>query len=150
MNDRAQQLHATVDGQIAELIDLLSTADDAQLSRLIPGREKLGDGTARTIAAHTALNYLRIAGFASGSDGHSPHGMPSGVDALGTLRSARERLTRVAELTNEQLDAVPSKDSFRFCDGQRTLEQVLSGLFKHQEHAVVALTTGLRESASRS
>jgi hypothetical protein len=143
MNDRAHELHATVDGQIAQLIELLSTADEAKLDEPIPGREKLGDGTARTVAAHTAFNYLRIAGFVSGPNGHSSHGMPSAEDAAGTLASAREQLKRVAELTGEQLDAVPAKDSFRFCDGQRTLAQVLSGLFKHQEHAVEALKLAL-------
>ncbi|MBV8713036.1 MAG: hypothetical protein JOY56_14705 [Solirubrobacterales bacterium] len=43
----------------------------------------------------------------------------------------------------EQLDRVPAKDSFRFCDGERTLEQVLLGLLKHQDHQVQALRAAL-------
>jgi hypothetical protein len=57
------------------------------------------------------------------------------------LNASRETLARIAELTHSQLDAVPPKDSFRFCDGQRTLEQVLAGLFKHQAHQLEALRT---------
>ena len=57
------------------------------------------------------------------------------------LNGSRAALGRIAELTDGQLDAVPPKDSFRFCDGQRTLEQVLAGLLKHQAHQVEALRT---------
>jgi hypothetical protein len=55
------------------------------------------------------------------------------------LSASREALGRIAELTDSQLDAVPPKDSFRFCDGQRTLEQVLAALLKHQAHQLEAL-----------
>jgi len=61
------------------------------------------------------------------------------------LSASRDTLGRLAELTDSQLDAIPPKDSFRFCDGQRTLQQVLAGLLKHQSHQVDALkTAGLR------
>lgn len=46
---------------------------------------------------------------------------------------------QIAELADSQLDAIPPKDAFRFCDGQRTLEQVLAGLLKHQGHQLEAL-----------
>jgi hypothetical protein len=52
------------------------------------------------------------------------------------LATARKELAGIAGLSDQQLDAVPPKDSFRFCDGKRTLEQVLAGLFKHQDHQV--------------
>lgn len=55
------------------------------------------------------------------------------------LNASREALGRIAELTDSQLDAIPPKDSFRFCDGQRTLEQVLASLLKHQAHQLEAL-----------
>jgi hypothetical protein len=55
------------------------------------------------------------------------------------LASSRDTLARLAELTDSQLDAIPRKDSFRFCDGQRTLEQVLASLLKHQGHQVDTL-----------
>jgi hypothetical protein len=57
------------------------------------------------------------------------------------LGASREALGRIAELNDSQLDQVPPKDSFRFCDGQRTLEQVLAGLLKHQAHQLEALGT---------
>ena len=63
------------------------------------------------------------------------------------LASARADLGRIDRLTDEQLDSVPPKDSFRFCDGERTLEQVLSGLLKHQGRQVQALQAALTESA---
>ena len=56
------------------------------------------------------------------------------------LVASRGALRAIAELSDSQLDAIPAKDSFRFCDGQRTLEQVLAGLLKHQGHQVDALT----------
>jgi hypothetical protein len=62
------------------------------------------------------------------------------------LAAARAQLARIAELTDQQLDSVPPKDSFRFCDGERTLEQVLAGLLKHQDHQVQALRAALTSS----
>jgi hypothetical protein len=159
LSERAQRLQATADEQIAELIDLIATADDASLRRPCPGREKLGDGTMGALAAHTTENYQRIATFVAtrvgDADGlgdggvHGPigHGHADGYTAGGTTRAdlvrrlavARERLARIAELADDQLDSVPDRDSFRFCDGQRTLEQVLNGLLKHQGHQVQLL-----------
>jgi hypothetical protein len=179
MTVRATQLHATADGQIAELIDLLSTLDQAALRRPCPGREKLGDGTVGAAIRHTADNYSRIAGFVQTGDGmaspHQPaergaHRMPRFLRAFGhgpqdhaehgpgghadngytadstnpaavieQLEASRDSLGHLGELSDPQLDAIPAKDSFRFCDGQRTLEQVLAGLFKHQARQLDAL-----------
>jgi Mycothiol maleylpyruvate isomerase N-terminal domain len=161
MTERAQQVHAVAEQQIGELVDLVSALDDAALRRPCPGREKLGDGTVAALARHTADNYQRIAAFVSTSDrlsaGHEPmdhsqHGPSRGHDddeylagnfdraALVTqLSVARGSFGRVAQLTDVQLDAIPAKDSFRFCDGQRTLDQVLANLLKHQGHQLDAL-----------
>jgi hypothetical protein len=57
--------------------------------------------------------------------------------------AARKDLAPIARLTDEQLDNIPPKDSFRFCDGQRTLEQVLAGLLKHQNQQVHTLKAAL-------
>jgi hypothetical protein len=179
MTERSQELHATADGQIAGLIDLVSTLDEAALRLPCPGREKLGDGTLAASVRHTADNYQRIAAFVQTSDrmsgahertqngghriprflgtlGHGPadhaeHGPGAGphdeqytdtIDCTAMVKQLsafRETLGRIAELTDIQLDAIPPKDSFRFCDGQRTLEQVLASLLKHQSHQVDAL-----------
>jgi hypothetical protein len=179
MTERASQLHATADGQIGELIALLSRADDSTLRLPCPGREKLGDGTVAACARHTADNYQRIVGFVqtsvrtSGghetiqhgahrvprflralghrSRGHSEHGPGAGGHGdeytadrtdlpalMQQLSAARDALGRIAELADGQLDAIPPKDSFRFCDGQRTLGQVLTGLLTHQGHQIAA------------
>ena len=182
MSNRAQQLHATADSQIAALMDLIANADESALRRPCPGREKLGDGTVGALAAHTTENYGRIATFLNASNrataghatdersrhrvprwlrglGHQPPSDRSGTDdhhehrytahsatsgdVLARLSAARDQLKEIAELTDQQLDTVPSKDSFRFCDGQRTLEQVLAGLVRHQDHQVQTLTAAL-------
>jgi hypothetical protein len=181
MTDRAEQLHATADEQIAELIALLSAVDEATLRLPCPGREKLGDATIAANAQHTADNYQRIAEFVhtshrmSGGQAPDPHGghrIPPLLRALGhrpsdhgehgagaghhhdqytaddldadaiveQLSATRTALDRIAELTNSQLDAIPPRDSFRFCDGHRTLEHVLASLLKHQRHQLDALT----------
>ena len=184
MTERAHELSATADGQITELIDLLSTLDPAALDRPCPGREKLGDGTIGAAARHTADNYHRIAAFVQTSErmtaahrqaAHGGHRIPRFLRPLGhgpqdhaprdhvadqhdngytaenvdldgvleQLNASRETLGRIAELTNSQLDQVPPKDSFRFCDGQRTLEQVLAGLLRHQAQQLRALSIGV-------
>jgi YHS domain-containing protein len=184
MTERAHELSTTADRQIAELIDMLSTLDQAALDRPCTGREKLGDGTIGAAVQHTADNYQRIAAFVQTSTrmsaahrpavhgghriprflrdlGHGPqdhaprdHGADqhdngytaTNLDldaAIEQLNAARDTLGRIAELTNSQLDQVPPKNSFRFCDGQRTLEQVLAGLLKHQAHQVEALSAAL-------
>ena len=183
MTERGKQLHATIDQQIAELLELISTLDEAALRRPCPGREKLGDGTVGASARHTADNYQRIAGFVQTSDrmsdehgpaqhgghriprflrgiGHGPadhaeHDRVAGHDGGYTadtidvdavveqLSASRATLGRIAELTDAQLDAIPPDGSFRFCDGQRTLEQVLASLLKHQAHQIEGLRSAL-------
>ena len=67
----------------------------------------------------------------------------SRADLVEQLSAARENLSGIAELTDRQFDTVPPKGSFRFCDGQRTLEQVLTALLKHQDHQVRAIQAAL-------
>ncbi len=184
MSDRGEQLHATADAQLAALIALISTADEATMRRPCAGREKLGDGTVAAAAGHTADSYRRIAAFVHTSDrmsaGHGPtrhsgHRVPAFLRALGhgprddaehgpgagahedqyaadnfdrgavieQLTASRNALGRIADLTDAQLEAIPPKDSFRFCDGERTLEQVVASLLKHQSHQIDALRAAI-------
>jgi hypothetical protein len=92
MTERAQELSATADGQIGELIDLLSTLDQAALRRPCSGRKKLGDGTIGAAARHTTDNYQRIAAFVRTADrmsaahqpaAHGGHRIPRFLRALG-------------------------------------------------------------------
>src|SRR5579859_7540452 len=87
MTERGQELSTTVNEQIAELINLLATLDQAALRRPCPGREKLGDGTIGAAARHTADNYKRIADFVQSSDrmssAHGGHRVPRLLRALG-------------------------------------------------------------------
>jgi hypothetical protein len=59
-----------------------------------------------------------------------------------TLLTLRDQLG-AAPLSDSQLDTIPPAGSFRFCDGKRTLEQVLLGLLTHQRHQLDALTAAL-------
>jgi hypothetical protein len=190
MSDRAEQLYTTANGQIEQLVALLSSTDKATLHLPAPGREKLGDGTIGALVAHTADNYQRIAEFVQTSDrtaathrpgqsgghriprfmralGHRPpehsdhgpgaaaggHGKPytaGSVDAAEILKQltlSLGKLTQVNGLTNSQLNAVPPDGSFRFCDGKRTLQQVLASLLNHQAHQVQAIESALTSSA---
>jgi len=154
MGERGAQLLDTTDRQISELIGLLSTAGDAALKLPCPGREKLGDGTVGATALHTADRYHRIAEFLEATvdarrrhtprrlapavdcrHGHTPrdHGAENLEldDLLERLSAARKAMGLLAELSDEQLDAVPPAGEMRFCDGRRTLEQIMASLFKH-------------------
>lgn len=80
--------------------------------------------------------------------GHGPwmHGpsadseKPDRAALIDRLTRARASLGVLESLTDGQLDAVPPADeSMRFCDGTRTLEQVVSALLTHQGHQVAAL-----------
>ena len=154
MTERAQQLHAAADRQITALIDLASALDQDMLRRPCSGREKLGDGTVGASAQHTADNYQRIAAFVETSDrmsagdeprdhdGHRGQYAADSVDLAGLvaqLATTRTALRHIAELRDDQLEEIPPAGSLRFCDGQRTLEQVLTSLLTHQAHQLDAL-----------
>lgn len=178
MSERGTQLLQTADRQLSELIDLLSTRDEAALSLPCPGREKLGDGTVAASASHTADNYLRIAAFLRGEDhqpathgdrGHGPHriqsflragGHGSGHDQdrhsaphraedvgreglLERLSAGQAALSVLGDLTDAQLEAVPPASDMKFCDGERTLAQVVTNLLNHQSHQLDALKAAL-------
>src|ERR1700731_4178583 len=64
-------------------------------------------------------------------------------DLLERLSAAGDALSVLADLTDEQLTAVPTAGSFRFCDGQRSLKQVTSSLLKHQGHQIDAIKSAL-------
>jgi hypothetical protein len=155
MSLRAQRLNETADRQIAELAERLSSADEAALYRPCPGRARLGDGTVGAVAAFATDNYGRIAEFVGavpdGGPQHqvSQHGQghrAADVELeilLARLATAPDALARIAQLSDDQLDSVPSAGAMRFADGNRTLEQIVASLFKHQRHQVDAITAAL-------
>jgi hypothetical protein len=106
-------------------------------------------------AGHRIPRFLRVVGHRPPE--HAQHGpgedqyTADNVDVgemLGQITATRTTLARLAELTDSQLDAIPPDGSFRFCDGQRTLEQVLTGLLKHQGHQIDALAAAIAEAPS--
>jgi hypothetical protein len=156
MSQRGQRLQATADAQVARLIDLVGAVDDASLARRCRGRDKLGDGTIGALAAHIAAFVAtsaedRHAPMDGGVHGPTSHGDADSYTAANTtgaalvndLSVAREGLAWIAALADAELDSVPDEDSFKFCDGERTLEEVLSGLLKHQGHQVHMLEAAI-------
>jgi len=87
MSERGNQLFETADGQISELMRLVSRVGETRLSLPCPGREKLGDGTVGALASHMADSYLRIAAFLQAADEMSP------------ARPGRHRVLQTKELT---------------------------------------------------
>ena len=86
MSERGTQLFQMADGQLSELIGLLSTCDEAGLILPCPGRQKLADGTVGAVATHTAANYVRIAGLIAAD--------PTAPPSNGTHRSLRSNTSR--------------------------------------------------------
>ena len=144
MSERGHRLLETANGQISELIDLLAAGGAAAMR--LPCRQKLGDGTVGATALHTTESYRRIAAFL-GDAVDGPTGVEHGrgaedvdLDAvLAQLATAADNLAVLADLSDEQLDAVPPAGTMRFCDGRRTLEQVVASALRHQRHQIDAL-----------
>lgn len=163
MSERGAKLLERANGQISEVIGLLSASGGAALMLPNAARGKLGDGTVGASALHVADAYPRIAGIvraslANSSDlGRRGHSHPTGgyghddhtggtVDLpylLERLSAGRSALSFLADLTDDQLDSVPPAGSGRFCDGKRTLEQVVTGALDHQGRNVDALKTAV-------
>jgi hypothetical protein len=81
--------------------------------------------------------------------GAGEHDSPYTADSTDLAAVARElsntrgAIGQIAELTDRELDAIPPEGVFRFCDGRRTLEQVLASLLKHQAHQLDALNAAV-------
>ena len=150
MSERDTQLFELAERQIAELLALISTGGEPLLRRPCPRREKLGHGTVAAVASHIANTYQRIAAFIRGEgEGEYERAAARYHQAnsqniplhqlLEELSAAQRGLSSLADLTDEHLDTVPPPDAARFCDGKRTLEQVLAGMLNHPGHQVDAV-----------
>jgi hypothetical protein len=167
MNERATKLFDDADRQISELKALIAAAGQCSLTLPCPGREKLGDGSVAAAAMHAADNYQRIAQFAGGGAGggghrppkflrgrHGPGQHAGGIDyradritmkaLLDQLTSGRKAIARLGGLTDQQLDVIPAASELRFVDGQRTLEQILTAMLKHQAHQADAISEAVK------
>jgi hypothetical protein len=155
MSPRARRLHEAADRQIAELAARLSAAGGPGLARPCTGRERLGDGTVGAVAAHTTDNYHRIGRFVAAlrdpGEQHQPGQRGEGhraseveLDVLLTrLLSARDALRTTGQLSDQQMDSVQPAGEMKFADGERTLEQIIVSLLRHQRHQVDALAAAL-------
>jgi hypothetical protein len=125
MSERAAQLSRTADRQVTDLIEILSTRDEATLRRPCPGREKLGDGTVAACAQHITDNYHRIAGIARHADlrDSARHGDDTRYSAqrvrlaalLAQLSEARVAVGGLAGIADDQL--IPCRPPAR-CDSR--------------------------------
>lgn len=163
MSERGTKLLQMADGQISEAIGLLSGSGESALMRPNPAREKLGDGTVGASALHTADGYHRIAGIIRANcpglgergaveDRHVGRDHGNGdyrvekvdlQELLGRLSAGRDALSLLPDLSDAQLDHVPRAGSARFCDGKRTLEQLVRAALKHQRGNLDALKAAL-------
>jgi hypothetical protein len=81
--------------------------------------------------------------------GASRHNVPYSADdtdlptVTRELSNTRAAIQQIADLTDRQLDAISPQGSFRFCDGRRTLEQVVASLLGHQAHQLDALNAAI-------
>lgn len=120
--------------RIVAFLQATNEASLARPGRQVPRLDPAGDGPHR----HAD----------SGHDGgtHDRDSTATSRDVPGMLErlsAAGDALSLLADLTDEQLETVPTAGSFRFCDGTRTLKQVLSGLLKHQGHQIDAIKSAL-------
>jgi hypothetical protein len=144
MSERGLRLLRTADAQISELIELFSGRDDAVLAEPCRDRAKLADGTIGAVAWHTAENYRRIAGFVNNQpdSGHADVRPAQAVtlpELVGLLTSGRDALQSLGDLSDAQLNTVPPAGAMRFCDGRRTLQEVITALLAHQANNVETL-----------
>lgn len=151
MSLRAQRLHEVAESQVAQLAELLAGLGDAGLGRPCPGRARLGDGSVAAVALLATGSYEQIGEFVTAArtgiaprqtdrhrELHSATAMT--VDALvARLHAAREALTPIAQLSDDELDSVPDAGEMKFADGTRTFEQIIASLLRHQRHQVDAL-----------
>jgi hypothetical protein len=174
MSRRAEQLHDRVDRQVSELLRLLNEQTSESLRRPCGreklGDGSLGALIAHTADNWERISELVAGGVAQGAEHAQPSGAHRAPRLLRALRhrhddhgggeysaasadphridrqltSARMSLRRIATLTDPQLEAIPPAGSFRFCDGKRTLEQVMSALLKHQEQQLEAIRSAAR------
>lgn len=143
MSARAEALQLTAADQLDELA-ARAAGDD--LSRTRKDGLALGDGTVAVTIEHVADVYVRLAAFVAGDkaertgggDRRHEHGTADGSALPARIAAAQEAVRAFRALSDEQLDAVPPDGAFRFCDGKRTLEQVLEGVIRHQQHHVDA------------
>lgn len=104
-------------------------------------------GGERGRGPHRIPSFLRARSHRSGhnQDMHSAEGAEI-VDRAGLLHrlsAGRDAFGVLTKLTDQQLDAVPPASDMKFCDGQRTLEQVVTNLLNHQSHQLDALKAAL-------
>lgn len=151
MSARGEQLHAEAERQITLLLERLgSLPDPERLRDSCAGREKLGDGTVAAVCAHVASVFERIAEFVESgrSDDAGPHHgvtAPAIEPLRAQLRAAAESLYVLRRLDDAALDVAPPKGAFRFADGERSLEQVLVGLLRHQSHHIDAVLRAISD-----
>jgi hypothetical protein len=93
----------------------------------------------RRSAGHQRREHARPASHDGGA--YSAHAFDRGRTHA-KLRALRDQMN-TERVTDSQLDTIPPAGSFRFCDGERTLERVVLALLAHQRHQLDALTAAL-------
>jgi hypothetical protein len=133
------------DGSVGTLI-AHTTDNYVRIAAFLAGA---GQATESALSRPTGPRIPRFGHLLGGLRRHRPrdhgHGdLPAAGGAdVGELRrrlsTAQTNLARIGELDDGHLDSIPPAGAFRFCDGKRSLEEVLTALLNHQGHQVEAL-----------
>lgn len=138
------------DGTVAAIA--MHTADNYnRIAGFLQGNSHTRQEDARSERGrHRIPAFMRARGH-----GHDMHDSQSSHDRayaaenvnleglLERLSAGQGALGLLAALTDQQLDVVPAASDMKFCDGQRTLEQILASLLNHQSHQIDALRAAL-------
>ena len=114
----------------------------------------LTDGDTSLTSGHRQRGRAghRIPAFARQHNARASHSgrggdySANGIDRAGlltTLSAARNAVSLIADLSDEQLTTVPPASDMKFCDGQRTLEQIIASLLNHQSHQIDAINAAV-------
>ena len=97
-------------------------------------------------AGHRIPAFARQHNARASHSGRGGDHSANGIDRAGlltTLSAARNALSLIADLSDEQLTTVPPASDMKFCDGQRTLEQIIASLLNHQSHQIDAINAAV-------
>ncbi len=143
------------DGTVAAIA--MHTADNYnRIAVFVQASHQMPRGNAQSErGSHRIPALMRARGHGAGMpDGKSRHDGNYRVEdvalqrLLERLSAGRAALSLLAELTDEQLGAVPPASDMKFSDGQRTLEQTVTSLLKHQHHQIDALKATVSQEAT--
>jgi hypothetical protein len=103
--------------------------------------------TGRLLRVRRSFSHVRRNG--PGSRGRIPGCIPGWGELdrqslIEELQDSRRQMLILARLSDDQLDAVPpASAAMRFCDGERTMDEILVSVLRHQGHQLDAIVAAV-------